>query len=246
MAGALSFILSCVMLQWTSPNSTSESFYLRLTVRLLSTASIIQRHRHLATTSNYQTLLPSAMAYHLLSDKSSGSDDVDDAQHESGYKSRFLRFDRLKGIRNPLQIYTALISTVLCILLFLNLPDWNQKDAKRDHSADIELIYSQDLRYMTLDHQYDHLWEKWGPDAQINVTDDQLGGGEIAASISMWVLPRCSYHSFAVLLSKLHRLKRTNPLTLNPKVSSASLSEFFSNGTSRLARWEGCRVQLAW
>ena len=125
------------------------------------------------------------MAYHLLSEKSSGSDDVDDVQRESGYKSRNSCFDRLKGIRNSLQIYTALVSTFLCILLLLNLPDWKRKHAKRDHSADIELIYSQDLRYMTLDHQYDHLWEEWGPDAQINVTDDQLAKGEIAASISM-------------------------------------------------------------
>ena len=51
------------------------------------------------------------------------------------------------------------LSILLCVLLFLNLVVFFN-NSKCDPRETIYTKYHKDPRYMTLDHQYDHLWDE--------------------------------------------------------------------------------------
>lgn len=89
-----------------------------------------------------------------------------------------------------MQAYIVALTTIICILQVSSY--WSHStlasecpniDAGGDR---VEYAFSRDLRYMSLDHQFDGLWD-YGNMSTLRVQEPQLEvGGEIDASISMY------------------------------------------------------------
>ncbi len=62
-----------------------------------------------------------------------------------------------------LRVLSVFLSTILCILLLLNFTLWRWNFAigeeTGEETAILHTTYSRDPSYMSLDHQFDHLWE---------------------------------------------------------------------------------------
>lgn len=109
---------------------------------------------------------------------------------------------------NYLNIYLSVTTTLLCILLVIDIFAWhrNQPTTTRvtNSGNEFETQFGSDERYMSLDHQYDHLWKEdlsGGEDKIVELGDGQnlvdVEGNDIGspASISMYAcIPQA--HSF--------------------------------------------------
>lgn len=89
-----------------------------------------------------------------------------------------------------LQIYIAFLVTLICALQLMRVSPFNGCARASEAGTAAEYhdhAYSRDLRYMSLDHKYDGLWE-WGNMSTLKVPEPELGTGEeIDAAISMYV-----------------------------------------------------------
>lgn len=103
-----------------------------------------------------------------------------------------------------LNIYLAATTTLLCILLIIDTLAWHRNQPTTTTRVltagnEFETQFGSDERYMSLDHQYDHLWKEdlsGGEDKIVELGDGQnlvdVEGNEIGspASISMYSFTR--------------------------------------------------------
>jgi hypothetical protein len=124
------------------------------------------------------------MAYQILPNRSSAEDkqSLSDSEYEddSEYMRRAQPSQRSrfrKILRVSTQAYALLSTTLLCVLLFLNILHWREQGENISKTpvrqlGEIESTLRGDPRYMTLDHNYDYLWSQFHPEAQIMLKDD--------------------------------------------------------------------------
>ena len=102
--------------------------------------------------------------------------------HDTGHRSKRFGF--------MIQIYTALLTATICALLASWLYIWSLNgciDFGTVNTAGdvVEYQFSRDLRFMSLDHQYDSLWD-FGNMSTLKVPEPELDTGEkVDAAISM-------------------------------------------------------------
>lgn len=81
-----------------------------------------------------------------------------------------------RTLRLLAQIYTPISTTLLCILLLANLIQWRESSPNPKPQVrqlgEIESALYSDIRFMTLDHNYDYLWDQFPPQAQIMLKDE--------------------------------------------------------------------------
>lgn len=97
------------------------------------------------------------------------------------------RATRLR-IKRPVNAYIAVVVTfILGLQLFRTIPpDECPVETRGDNVSDTRLIlksFSPDLRYQSLDHQFDELWQY--EDAIISIPDPYFVGSQTEATISM-------------------------------------------------------------
>jgi hypothetical protein len=91
-------------------------------------------------------------------------------------------------------LFITFAAVTIIILMSLNLATLRatlheQQILNAQHATDnvekLPTTYSSDRRFMTLDTQYDPLWDEWTDDAQIMVPGDLPGEGLLQGAYSM-------------------------------------------------------------
>lgn len=135
------------------------------------------------------------MAYQRVKTYDSDDTGISDATTEFTNDEAHNR-QQARRLNTILQLFLALVSVVTITLLTLNLLTLRaslRKQEKLDgqHSnrlvGTLPLTYGHDRRFMSLDPQYDHLWDAWSADAQIMVPGDLPGEGLLQGAYSMYV-----------------------------------------------------------
>ena len=125
------------------------------------------------------------MAYTLLQHDEQGGLDARDSV-DGGFPHNIALQLKSISARLALQAYSLVAVAVLCALLLANLFIWPQHRARPESSTELWLTYGRDFRYMSLDHQYDHLWQEWSSEMlAIKIYDKQTREHEVPATISM-------------------------------------------------------------
>ena len=88
--------------------------------------------------------------------------------------------------RSSFPLVYSLIVSLLVIVLLCGIAVLEVQDPRCSQQENVlEQSYSSDRRFMTLDHQYDHLWDSHGDKAHITIPDPVIAGQELAAGITM-------------------------------------------------------------
>lgn len=88
---------------------------------------------------------------------------------------------------------TTLVTVLLLLSFSLNVVTWS-KSAGGEKIETHEVQYGSDIRYMSMDHKYDHLWNRIGSDhgGLIKYDPDKEWGAPLGV-MSMFVLPLTSH-----------------------------------------------------
>jgi hypothetical protein len=121
--------------------------------------------------------------------------DGEDLENYSLPKQRF-KFNLL--------IFQSITTTLLCILLILNLIFWNRgkcflekhiaiSPSRPGNAIDedtFQLHFTEDQKYQSLDHQYDYFWDEKATETYglVKMADEYQGGRKVGGLISMFVL----------------------------------------------------------
>lgn len=127
------------------------------------------------------------MAYqHLLrgSPEDDATEGTDEAKHDTPW---VMRQSQQENLRTWLHIYSAITTTLICLLLFLNLAARPSEQTAHDVTETIESKYGNDFAYQSLDHRYDDLWAGSASveEILINLPDSHHTGPHAPATISM-------------------------------------------------------------
>ena len=73
---------------------------------------------------------------------------------------------------------------VILLLYHIAMPMLQASWGSEDQNI-FEQSFVSDRRFMTLDHQYDHLWDVPDDEARVKITDPVFAGQELYAGIGM-------------------------------------------------------------
>jgi hypothetical protein len=95
---------------------------------------------------------------------------------------------RPKNTVTVLHVYAAIVTVLLCISVLIHLVFWVWGyDDPNQTPETVQRTYGRDVQYMSLDHQFDPLWNAWAnpTELEIRVSDDELGTGQVPTIISV-------------------------------------------------------------
>lgn len=105
---------------------------------------------------------------------------INDNTDHNDEESKPCEYRRNEWLRQPLQIYLAIVATAILLLQvyhLLYLGNSMETSLPASSKSLIQTRFDKDLRYMSLDREFDHLWQ-FGNTSTLRVADPVLATGE--------------------------------------------------------------------
>jgi len=115
-------------------------------------------------------------------------DSIDDEQAmlHGDASSKTFQYRNARSLSFWLLSYCVLSTTIILVLVALVLSNLRAPALNQRYDPTLRGFFGRDTDYMSVDPEYDHLWEELsGGDLVINLPDPRFGGKEKPAALSM-------------------------------------------------------------